>query len=190
MLIAYALFGHDNGAYFFEKAPASLFCPNCDSCLSESYIPDDIVIKSNYDIGCTYDGRKIVSLRFKSFCEGDYPGEVDFFQVTHKADFFYMKPRRILTFDVELRKTKFKGLCSLCGNYRSITGVTPAVLKGQIEPIPRGFYRTDIEFGSGRDKSFVIIIGIETREEIIRKRFRKPDIAPVYDKLPSMPDRV
>jgi Zn finger protein HypA/HybF involved in hydrogenase expression len=184
MLIAYFLTGHDNGAYFLETAADELFCPNCKSCLDESYLPENIKIPKKYDIGSSYDGRDIVSARFKAFCEEHYPDEADFFPVTKKLDFYCMKPRRILVFDAEKWNTKFEGLCPVCGNYKSITGRNPGILKYQHKPIEQGFYRTDVFFGSGRGKSPVIIIGLKTKLEIQERRFSKPCFNPIYDELP------
>lgn len=184
MIIAYSLCGHDNDSYFFEEAPDNLFCRNCGSCLDETYIPENMKIKRKYDIGSSYDGREIVSTKFKSFCEENYPGEADFFPVTLKGDFFYMKVRRTLIFDVEKYGTRFEKLCALCGNYESIVGATPGILKNQYEPIERGFYRTDVIFGSGRGKSPFFIIGLKTKDEIKANHFTKPSINPVYDELP------
>lgn len=140
--------------------------------------------KKKYDIGSSYDGREIVSARFKAFCEENYPGEADFFPVTMKADFFYMTIRRILVFDTEKYGTRFDKLCHLCGNYESITGCSPGLIKNQPEPIERGFYRTDVIFGSGREKSPFFIIGLKTKEEIKAMKFTKPSMNPVYDELP------
>jgi hypothetical protein len=186
MIIAYFLTGHDNDSYFFETAPAELFCKICRSCLDESYVPENMKIPRKYDIGSTYDGRDIVSTRFKMFCDVNYPEEVDFFSVTSKCDFFYMKPRRILILDAEKREIRFKDLCPVCGNYKSITGFRPGVLKYQHEPIEHGFYRTDVSFGSEHRKSPVIIVGLKTKEKIIEMGFSKPSFNPIYDELPPV----
>jgi len=185
MQIAYSLTGHDNDSYFFESAPGNVFCQQCGSCVDKSYLPDNMTIRRKYDIGSSYDGRDIVSARFKEFCDEHYPGEAAFYQVTRDADFFYMVPKLILAFDAEKRRTRFLEFCPACGNYKSICGATPGVLKNQAEPIERGFFRTDLEFGSGREKSPVIIIGLKTKQQITEKRFGKPSFNPVYNDLPS-----
>jgi hypothetical protein len=147
-------------------------------------VPQNIKIPKKYDIGSSYDGRDIVSTQFKSFCEDNYPGEVDFFPITTSRDFYFMKPNRVLNFDAEKRKTQFLKPCSSCGNFESITGATPGVLKNIHEPIQLGFYRTDVAFGSGRGKSPFIIIGLKTKEQIKQKKFTNPSVNPIYDELP------
>jgi len=47
--------------------------------------------------------------------------------------------------------------CKSCEQFESIIGATPAYLKG-LSSLDKGFYRTDIEFGSSSEKSPLIIV--------------------------------
>ncbi|EMN48462.1 hypothetical protein LEP1GSC088_1532 [Leptospira interrogans str. L1207] len=48
---------------------------------------------------------------------------------------------------------------------------TPVFLKGISSRLDRGFYRTDLQFGSGNEKSPILIVGPQTKEELISKKF-------------------
>jgi len=179
-IVAFSLSCVDIEAQYFFAASEKIFCKACDSCLDESYIPRNLVISSKYDIGCTYDGRYIVSSRFKEFCAENYPNNLTFESVTIGNDYFLASPMDVLRFDVLKRKTSFRDLCQACGNYTHITGATPAFLMSQEAPISHGIYRTDIVFGSGRSKSALIIVGTETKREIIVNKLTGATFLPAY----------
>ena len=59
-----------------------------------------------------------------------------------------------------------------------MTGATPAYLKGASLP-GRGFFRTDLAFGSNRAKFPLIIVDDQTAKTIAQARLRGRDMSPV-----------
>ena len=39
MIVAYGMWGQDNGAYYFREAPDEVFCPDCGSVIDRDYTP-------------------------------------------------------------------------------------------------------------------------------------------------------
>jgi hypothetical protein len=158
------LYGHDNGRYFLESAPEGVLCPQCGTCLDYTYSPDilwgDEPLKK-YDVSYTYDSRMVVSERFIDI--NNLHGNPDVFikSLNTSPILYYIIPNRIIQFDFEKRKTAFERSCGKCGGFESVTGATPAYLKGGGLP-SRGFFRTDLAFGSGRNKFPLIIVDNDT----------------------------
>jgi len=170
MIVGYSLSVDDGDKYFFEAAPDTVFCPKCDSVIDDSYTPVTIGgLKKDLDCFSTYENRLIVSERFKAVCDRLNSNGLQFIQVNNAPILYWLKIIKSLEFDSIKRKTRFDGLCSLCNNYESIIGATPVYLKGVNYPIESGFYRTDLEFGSGREKSHLEIIGCETKNILERE---------------------
>lgn len=182
MIVAYSMVGHDNGAHFFEEISTSCFCSNCRCLVDEKYKPDHLVgLKKNIDdLSSTYDGRDIASLRFKKFCERMSLTEVIFSLVNQDPKLYLIEPTSELVFDVKRRKTKFEGYCSVCGKYQQVAGATPGFLKNICKPIKEGVYRTDVEFGSCIGKNKIIIVGVDTKEQIVKEGLSGVVFKPVY----------
>ena len=172
MILAYNLVAQDNGAFFFEKAPKSIFCPSCGCCLKDDYVPNELeFFKRNYDLSFTYANRCIVSERFKIFCENSQIQDVDFVLVDASKNIYFMKPLKQLAFDVRRRRTRFENYCRECKQYEEVIGASPVFLKNVEQEIGNGVYRTDIEFGTGKAKSPSIIVGTNTKRLIEKERF-------------------
>jgi hypothetical protein len=181
-MLAYSLSGSDNSLYFFDDPPEGVLCSNCKTCLNLYYLPSEMTIHKSikYDISFTYDGRPLVSTRFKEFCEArEYEG-LNFFQVSREPCYFYFLPEILLQFDDYRRQTRFEKKCEVCGNYESIVGATPPYLKEKGE-IKKGIFRTDLMFGSAHRKFPRIIIGTETYQAMVKKKFRGIWFHPVYE---------
>ncbi len=173
MVIGYILYGQDNNLSFFANAPKNILCLHCGSCLDTSYYPKYLPLKKEVkDVSFTYDGRLIVSEKFKTFCDEYNVKGIEFFLVNEKPKFYFVSSNRFLNFDVEKRETRFENLCPYCSNYESVIGATPAFLKDIDVSIKEGFYRTDIEFGSGSEKSPLFIIGLRTKKLIMKQHFK------------------
>ena len=149
-IIAYSMSAVDGDSYYFEDASASVFCPGCGSCVDDSYVPSSLRVgRPVYDACYTYDCRLIVSQKFKDFHDRHGCGPAEFRLVNRKPRWYMFRPTRVLKFDAERRGTRFMDHCSTCDQYESVVGATPAFLRNLCGPIGNGFYRTDLEFGSG-----------------------------------------
>jgi hypothetical protein len=175
------LYGHDNGGYFLESAPEGVLCPQCGTCLDYAYAPDTLWSDERlkkYDVSYTYDSRMIVSEKFIDV--NNMHGNSDLFikALNTSPVLYYIYLNRIIQFDFEKRKTAFEKPCSKCGGFESVTGATPAYLKGGGLP-GRGFFRTDLAFGSGRGKFPLIIVDSETARSFKTQRITGFVLKPV-----------
>jgi len=178
-IIAYIIWGKDGG-YYFENAPASVFCPVCGSVIDKHYTPNSLEFnKGGYDVSYTYDGPLIVSQKFKDFFDRHDFQEAKFLLVDKKQKLYLFEPIRMLEFDAKRRKTRFVDFCEKCNQYESIAGAAPAFLRNVPSTLKKGFYRTDIEFGSGRAKSPLIIIGVETYKQLKKEKLKGLEFEPI-----------
>ena len=140
-VIAYTMSAPDGNANFFEGAPDSVFCDNCGCCIDPTFLPANLELKrTSYEVCCTYDGRMIVSTRFRDFClQHDVEG-VQLDPVNDQGTLFLLRSHRAVAFDWERRNTRFERRCDICGQYESVVGAYPAFLKGIEHPLPDGFY--------------------------------------------------
>lgn len=177
---AYRLLGLDNHAYFFnENTPTSIFCQKCGRVIDYDYFPEEISPNNKLDVGFTYDGRCIVSGRFKSLIQ-TLTDNVTFIQVNSKKDLYVIRPQNILEWDA-LQKENY---CELCHQYYDQVVPYPSFLEKKLGLIEDGVFRTSIGFGSGKeiDKGS-IILGVKTAETIKRvakeQKFRGLELSAV-----------
>lgn len=178
-MTAFSMSAPDSDSYFFQGAPASLFCSECGSYLDEPYLPKDLSVRPGFrDFGFTYDGRLLVSDRARSWFLRHASTELSFSEVNQSNKLFVLNAIAKTKFDSDARMTRFVNKCSLCGQYESIVGATPAflALPDSIEDF--GLYRTDIEFGSGKEKSPLFVVGPELRR-LLESEFEELDFQEV-----------
>ena len=175
-IIGYKLSAVDGDGYYFENAPATVFCPDCGSCVDDSYVPLSLRLgRSVYDACYTYDGRLIVSQKFKDFHDRHSCGPAEFRIVNRKRRWYMFRPTRVLEFDAERRGTRFRRYCAACGRYYAVVGANPVFLGDVRGPIGEGFYRTDLEFGSGRGKEPLVIMGLATYPLLLKEKLKGLD---------------
>jgi hypothetical protein len=182
MIVAYALSGHNNGAHFFYEAPETFFCPSCSSIIDQSYIAKRLLHlnKKLNDFTYTYDGRAIVTEQFKVFSEQLCPKDLIFKKVNLNPELFLINTTKELVFDSKRRKTLFEDYCQTCKQYAQVAGATPGFLKDIEKPILSGFFHTNVEFGSFKEKNTMILVGIETMKELTKKKLTGLEFKPIY----------
>ncbi len=180
MIIAYSLNITDNDSYMygsgsqlFEILPKSHVCPFCSYKKSLDWDNPFFELKKPYfDFSYTYDGICIVSQKVRDFIfRFHYENDIELVKLKKFPDFYTFLPRRSIAFDSVRRKTKFKNLCKVCGFYESVIGATPVFLKDVLIPFEKGFYKTDLQFGSGNEKSPILLVSPQTKEELISEKF-------------------
>lgn len=151
--------------------------PRCSVC---GYVTDSEFVNPRFrlsrktaDVSFTYDNRCIVSQRFRAFCLRRNCDGVVFVDLANDPGWYALISRKVLTFDSERYGTRFQKQCPVCRRFESVTGASPAMLRNQRTAIPDGIYRTDIEFGSGDEKSPSLIVGKITGERIKAAKFRQ-----------------
>lgn len=174
MILGYVVRGHDNGARFFQEEKAEILCERCGSCRNYRYCPEviDMDISKKYDVSVTYDGRMLFSDSFMRFCKDSLSSEEEFTAIkVNETYLYYMFPSVTLTFDTERRGSRLGRVCEECGEYESVVGALPAILK-ESQPMGPGFFRSDLAFGSGREKFPLIMVGSKWKELLAARRFR------------------
>lgn len=166
--------GYYDWRFGCDGTPHEATCPTCGSKTDPQYVNSRFrVRKRRRDMTVTYDGYTLVSVRFREFCESHgWHKDVEFQQLPGDKRFFVFKPTRVLKFDAERRQTLFEQPCPECSEHFSVCGATPIFLRDIEQPVEEGFFRTDLAFGSGHEKSPLIIVGIATAEKIKSERFR------------------
>ena len=153
----------------------------CEKCgfminrpINENYRPPSKAL----DLSYTYDGYLIVSGKFRSFVQGNnYSGVM--FQPLEKTEYSVFSCSNVLEFDAIKRETRFIDYCDECDRYAEVIGATPIFLKGVTEPLDDGFYRSDIEFGTGSGKHPIFMIGVETYLKLNAEKFSGLENSPI-----------
>lgn len=175
MVLAYFAIGQDNDYYFLDDD--NLFAPTCNSCgylldFLGYFNPSFKLKRKIYDMSYTYDGRCIVSVRFKEFCEREGYQGLKFKVFEREPNFFLLIVDNEVKFDSERKGTEFINYCNECGNYESVTGFSPGYLKDVYEELTEGLYRTDLLFGTGNSKHPFIIVAPETKRKMLRESLK------------------
>lgn len=199
MILAYELFAQDDDTYMLgeqtyrpekpgfhdwrfgvDGVPHPATCPTCGRKTDPNFVSQSFRVKHRRrDLIATYDGCLIASTRLRNFCisRGD-PG-VFFVPLPADDAFFWLRSDRMVGSDAALRGTRFERHCHTCRAFYSVVGAHPIVLRGEAEPLLEGFYRTDLEFGSGPEQSPLVIVGIRTAQALRGAKFRGLELGEV-----------
>lgn len=144
-------------------------CPICHNVIKQIPNMEYKVRKSKgRDIVCTYDGFRIVSQKFKDFCDENGYEDITFVQFPKSPNYYYFFPNKIYPLDYVRMRTRFIGYHECCGQFDAVIGGT--------------FYRRSVNEDEGNDficrayylysdrynKIPVVIIGTETLEKMIK----------------------
>lgn len=172
MPLGYLVYGQDNQSLMYYKAEGLRTCLECGYKIDFEYVNPKLRIKKRiYDFSYTFDKCCIVSAKFKKFCEENNYHNIVFFQLPQDPDFYFFIAEEKLSFDFQKAKTVFNKYCNTCKMYNEIGGATP-FLKNLNEPLKDGFFRSDLLFGSGNERSPLIFVGVDTYEKIIRAKLK------------------
>jgi hypothetical protein len=179
MNIGYTIIGQDNDSYMcascdrvFSDMPGLNVCPDCGYRTDFAYTnPTFTLTRTKFDLSHTYDGACIVSERFREFCVRHQFESLEFRTLPRAKGLYHFFAHRVVPFDASARKTCFGALCPTCGFHESVTGATPSFLKVSA-PLPDGFSRSDLLFGSRNAKSPLIFVGTNTKELLDHECFR------------------
>jgi hypothetical protein len=179
----YAIYAEDNGYYYFQSAPESLFCSKCDSYIGDNdFFPEKLAIrKLKKNFSYTYDGRLLLSELAVDFFKEFNIENITFKLVNKKPKVYVPIVNSVIKFDVNKSKTRFENLCGLCGNYESIVKYAPnSLFQNEIKlKCHYGIFKTNLSFGSGREKSPLIIAG-EKLAKLLKKEFKEIDLHKIH----------
>ena len=136
-------------------------CTVCRELLSkwDESLQGLVIRKRKYDISTTYDGLSVASSRFKKvYTENKLTGLV-YRQLPDDPEFFGVFSDQTVHFDAQRRGTKFGPVCPQCGRHFHVTGADPVMLKAGVNIPDLGFVRTDLEFGTGDEKHYLLLCG-------------------------------
>lgn len=160
--------------------PHPATCGKCGRKTDRDYVSRSFRVRHRRrDLVATYDGYLVGSKRLRDYCVGRKFVGVSFVRLPGDDGFFWLRPDRVVAFDAEWRQTRFEKPCNACGAFYDVVGATPARLREVSEPLLDGFYRTDIEFGSGPEQHPLVIVGTRTVEALRTERFSGLDFQEV-----------
>jgi hypothetical protein len=155
-------------------------CGTCGELLAkwEEPLTGLVLNKRRYDLSSTYDGVVTVSKRFRIAFEAANLLGLDFLPLPSDPDFFAAHASRTVAFDADRRRTEFHKLCPECGHYESVVGASPGYLKPGNSVGPAEFVRTDLEFGSGDEKSPLLLCGEVAARALTRAKLKGLELIP------------
>ena len=172
MLPGYVAYGQDNQSLMYYKADCLRTCSECGYKIDFEYVnPETRIKKRIYDFSYTLDKCCIASAKLKKFCEEDNYRNIAFLQLPKDPDFYLFITKEKVSFDFQKAKTVFNKYCHTCKMYNEIGGAAP-FLKNLNEPLKDGFFRSDILFGSGNERSPLIFVGEDTYKKIKRDKLK------------------
>jgi hypothetical protein len=165
----FLVYGHDNDLYFFDERDDVRRCESCGQLLNkweEDLTVVPIPRKLKLDVSASYDGVVVVSRRFRELYERTGMAGLRFTGLSETA--FAVQPDATVKFDTENGDTRFSDRCDDCGQYETAVCTTEAFQRDGNDVSDMGFARSDLEFGSGDEKSPLIICG-DSAARILRK---------------------
>lgn len=173
MVIGYCLYGQDNDTWMLEdgEPPPELKCSRCGLLVDFDYSNSFYRMRKSYDYSHPYDIGNIVSSKFKEFCAREGYENIVFKEFERSPGFFQFYATKIVKFDAKRSGTSLSKYCETCKNYEEVIGSNPPFLENQTV-LDKGFYRTDLLFGSKNAKNPIIIVDPLTHQKIKREKMK------------------
>ena len=168
IVVAKMLGGPDEYKFMYNDLPLDKVCPICHSWLGFREInPNFKPSKKKSCLRSTYDSFMFVSEDFRRFCmENEYP-YLNFTPFPKSPGYYSFYSKMVYPLDSIRRKVEFLKRCPSCGNYEEIIGSVPSFTQlGFVLPSNDFIYRTNLEFGTKEQKSFDIVVGLETMKKM------------------------
>ncbi len=169
----------DNGLYFFRDRRDVARCGGCHSLTSkrsEDLASVSIARELPFDLSTSYDGVLVASKHFVSAASDVDSSALELRNL--QKGLLAIRPTVVVAFDSKKRGTRFERQCAACGQYESVIGATPVQLvEGSVVP-EDGFARTDVEFGSGDEKTPIVLCGARMAERLSREKLRGLELVP------------
>jgi hypothetical protein len=183
MIFGYVLWGQDNDSFMFEdeKHPNAATCSSCGYLLNFNYHNANFKIKRKvFHLSHCYDTGDIISLTLKEYLIRKKYAGVQFASFDNEKTFYQIFLENEIELDPVKREVQFSNKCSTCNNYEEVIGATPCFLKNE-NPIEDGFFKSDLYFGSGNRKCPIILIGVETKEKLMKEKLKGFSFEPIHD---------
>lgn len=135
--------------------------------------------RRKYDISSTYDGLVVASRAFVSACDRLGIDGARFSPLPDDEDFFVVGADRTVAFDAERRGTRVSDPCSTCGQSAEVIGANPILLVEGAVIGERAIVRTDLEFGGGDEKGFLLLCGPMARLMLSKEKLKGVNLFPL-----------
>ena len=133
------------------------------------------------DFLITYDGIRIVSQKFKNFCdERKYEG-LTFLQFPKSPNYYYFRPNIIYPIDYQRTQPTYINKRNCCGQYDEVLMRINYKKKDFTPPSDDFIYRSYDMYGSKHGKSALIIIGLTTYKEMKKAKLKGLCFTDVYE---------
>ena len=144
-----------NEASIQQRCPSCSLATRVDPALFRTKV---LKSQTKYDLLWAYDLRSIFSERFTELLRAKSSTAFKTYSVA-KAKYNFIMPEKTVTFDhIWGGGTNRVNLCMTCGQYKDLVGAHPVILKEKCIN-DSGLYATDTAFGSGHNKSPILIVG-------------------------------
>lgn len=154
-------------AFYWGLVPQpGIHCPECYSPLDQEFVSRDVRIRMRKD-AMDATGHVVVSERFRNFCVRNRYADLAFHDVGKRRKRYELRAKRILRVDVERSHPYLAEFCTRCGNFECYLRGKGLFLENVNEPLPDGFYRTDLIWGCRAGKHPLILVGIETKRKLV-----------------------
>jgi len=104
---------------------------------------------------------------FAIFCVQHRYEDLAFYEVGKRRTRYELRAKRVLHVDVERSQPYLTEFCTRCGNFECYLREKGLFLESVDEPLPDGFYRTDLIWGCRAGKHPLIIVGAETKRKLV-----------------------
>ena len=105
------------------------------------------IVGKKRNISSTYDGFKIVSQKFKAFCENQKYTGLEFIELPQEPKYYWFKVNNIVHYDIEARGVKFLNYNEFCDGFEEIIGAHPVCLMSN-SVLEETSNRKDLSLGS------------------------------------------
>jgi len=181
-IIGFGITGLDNGTTFIGDKSRLACCPTCGA----RY--DFFVHNPEYHMGrkrrsdllFTYDDVPIITQRFRDFVEiNGYPG-VHSLPFKNDMARFHLVVDSVVPYDQTAPGLEMEEFCKTCQRYNSVATGTEGLILDTNAPLDDGFYRSDLVFGHGHNKTALIVVGMKTRDKMEEYGLKGVCFQPVF----------
>lgn len=188
----FVLSAPDNGSYWIRDLDdPDACCPECGCKLARELATTRFYLKKkSHDASYTYDGFLIVTERLlNALVEAGATTPLKAAPLPedkrYDGRYFVVEPATHVLVDRSDPAVFIGPSCGVCGVPVEVSG--PPEVRLQADRMVAGIWRTDVEFGSGFEKSPYVVVGVETAERLKRSMYRGVHLEPVFSdgKQPS-----
>lgn len=146
--------------------------PQCGFTTTHKVNDNFKLVKSKYDVSCTWDGYVIVSKPFRDFCLHRGYKNINFLSLSLNPDFFTFNIDKIIKLNYEKRNVQFTRYCGICNRHDEVIGAVPSFVENSFIVEENSFYRSEYEFGSRNRKHALDIVSLNVAQELSKQKFR------------------